>query len=123
MSTRSRIGYMTEDGKYESIYCHNGGSEFYNGAVLLKNYLNIVRVKELISYGDASYIEPRLDQCCFYHRDRDEDWDSVKPKLLDLNEVYKVTEEYNYVFINGEWFGFTYDIGDKYSIREFLERN
>lgn len=122
MSTNCRIGYKNEDGKYESIYCHWDGYETYTGAILVKSYTTIERVKELLSYGDLSSIAAPIDDCIFYHRDRDEEWDQVKPKILDFTETHRIREEYNYCFMDGEWYGFTYDINDAYSIKEFLKR-
>ena len=123
MSTNCRIGYQTEDGKYDSIYCHWDGYETYVGALLIKSYTTIERIKELLSYGDASSIDAVMEDCVFYHRDRDEDWDAVKPKILDFEDVRHIIQEYNYCFIDGVWYCFTNDISDKYDVKTFLEKD
>ena len=56
MSTRCRIGYVREDGKIESIYCHHDGypREPGVGWVLKNHYTNIEDIKTLMSLGDIS---------------------------------------------------------------------
>jgi hypothetical protein len=123
MSTHSRIGYKTPEGNYCSIYCHYDGYEAHVGRMLVENYNTEKLTKELISNGSASSIGASIEDSIFYFRNRDGFWDAFKPKELPFTDVHHIREEYNYCFIDGEWYGFTYDIGDKYSVSEFLKRN
>ena len=54
MSTNSRIGYLREDGKVISIYCHWNGYTSYNGKILYKYYDTLDKVKKLIDLGSLS---------------------------------------------------------------------
>jgi hypothetical protein len=115
MSTRSTITLSTPDG-YQSIYCHNDGYLSHNGAILKEFYDTEDKVKELIKLGSLSSLNknlaPEEDQehsfhkpasqvTVAYHRDRGED---LNIALYDtLEEVYDDREEYNYVFVDGQW--------------------
>ena len=61
MSTRSRIGYVADDGKVISIYCHWDGYPSNNGNILLKSYTDLEKVKALISLGDISCLEAEIE--------------------------------------------------------------
>jgi hypothetical protein len=61
MSTRSRIGYVTDDGKVISIYCHWDGYPSNNGSILLKHYTDKEKVARLISLGDISCLEAEIE--------------------------------------------------------------
>ena len=91
MSTRSRIGLMLEDGTIKHSYCHFDGYPHGVGHTLVGHYSEIEKVKELLSFGDMSFLSPKLnpegehsfgnpekDVTVFYGRDRGEsDVDSV----------------------------------------------
>lgn len=135
MSTRSLIIRKNEEGKYESIYCHNDGYPECNGVILYNHYNNPERVKELISLGDMSslheFINPdiRLDEhtfdnrqpdtCVFYGRDRGET--NVDFNTLDsLQDALKQSccQEYAYVYENDEWRICDYENGIPNSFEE-----
>jgi len=115
MSTRSTITLSTPEG-YQSIYCHNDGYLSHNGAILKEFYDTEDKVKELIKLGSLSSLEKNLapeedqehnfhnrvdDVTVAYHRDRGED---LAIALYDtLEEVYADKEDYNYVFVDGQW--------------------
>jgi hypothetical protein len=121
MSTRSNIGILNNDGTVTAVYCHWDGYVEYNGRILAEYYPKMERVKRLISGGDLSSLnkeieptadhsfeEPQEDVCIYYHRDRGEDWETVKPKtynsLIELCESLKEGWiEYLYVYIGGDW--------------------
>jgi len=82
MSTRSRIGILETDGKIKSIYCHSDGYPSWNGRILLENYVNLDKIRELLSLGDLGtlgeeigekhqydYKERPERQCTFFKRD------------------------------------------------------
>ena len=124
MSTRSRIAKENPDHTYTSIYCHWDGYPGYVGKVLKEYYKDEKKVSELISLGDLSSLgkeinpdptkkhnfdHPQPDVCTYYHRDRDEEWDEVKPvesKTLDDLRVLAgdTWAEYIYVYtLDHEW--------------------
>ena len=119
MATRSFISIKNPDGTYTGIYCHWDGYPEYTGRILKEYYNTKEKVYELISHGSASYIAPEIGEkndfnnpddryCLFYHRDRGDDWENVKPKhftsFRDLvNWARYVWCDYLYVFEDDHW--------------------
>ena len=101
MSTRSNIAMLNNDGTVTTIYCHWDGYPSYNGKILSEYYNTTDKVTELIKYGDLSSLQPNVyptaphsfeepqeDVCIYYHRDRGDDWETVKPKTFNsLNDL------------------------------------
>lgn len=126
MSTQCGIAIKTEKG-YETIYCHHDGYPEYMWPMLTGNYNSEELAKKLISMGDASYIaenietnlphsfdRPRYDTCCFYHRDRGEDYSkTLYPTKQELLDTYY----YAYIWEDGRWKGYA----DYIQIRGFEE--
>lgn len=124
MGTRSEIGIQNQDGTIESIYCHWDGYPAHNGYILFKHYRAEEKVRELISYGDMSSLKeatspqprtkhsfdkPQKNICVYYHRDRGEKWEQVKPSSHSNikeweKEVAKGLQEYAYLFKNNRWY-------------------
>ncbi len=115
MSTNSNISIKTDKG-YETIYCHNDGYPSYMYPMLRDWYGTEERAKALVALGDASYIEKRLvpsrdsdhhfdhpeeEVCVFYHRDRGEPWEQVKPYIYTKQALCH--QYYVYIFEDGEW--------------------
>lgn len=100
MSTRSNIGIENSDGTVESIYSHWDGYLEGVGRTLFNYYDTEEKVRELLSYGFASSIDKTIDTCIFYKRDRNET-NVDSRKFESRYTIY--TEEYNYLFSNGEW--------------------
>ena len=101
MATRSTIWIKNKD-NYEGIYCHFDGYTYGLGRTLFENYNTEEKVRELISQGDASYIENTIETSRFYHTWRGEDlhiYKSSHPVMMKY-----CFEEYNYLFDNGEWY-------------------
>ena len=126
MSTRSRIGLMLEDGTIKHSYCHFDGYPNGVGHTLVENYSEIEKVKELLSFGDMSFLcakvnpegehsfgNPEKDVTVFYGRDRGEsDVDSVTTSMDEyLSVKYSSCIDYQYVFSGGHWW--VYDNNDK----------
>ena len=126
MATRSRIGLMLEDGTIEHSYCHFDGYPNGVGHTLVENYSEIEKVKELLSFGDMSFLcakvnpegehsfgNPEKDVTVFYGRDRGEsDVDSVTTSMDEyLSVKYSSCIDYQYVFSGGHWW--VYDNNDK----------
>ncbi len=124
MSTRSEIGIQNKSGVIESIYCHWDGYLEYNGLMLYLYYNTEEKVRELIKNGDLSSLSekiepdknkehsfhnPQKDVCVYYHRDRGEIWEQVKPSKTDNITIWKKNlekswQEYAYLFKNGKWY-------------------
>lgn len=133
MATRSTIWLKDEEtNSYKGIYCHFDGSIANNGKILVENYSDIDRVKELINLGSISSLQknilPKGDSHSFdnrekdvvvaYHRDRGEDLMIYEEKSLD--DVYEKTEEYNYIFENNEWMLLDLDDLELHKVKELL---
>jgi len=137
MATRSRIGLMLEDGTIKHSYCHFDGYPHGVGHTLVKHYFDIEKVKELLSFGDMSYLAPKInpngihnfenpekDVTLFYNRDRGEmnDVDSVTTSIDEyLSVKYSSCIDYQYVFSGGHWL--VYDNNDKFGwelVKKFL---
>lgn len=78
MSTRSRIGLLTED-TIRSIYCHSDGYPDWVGRMLNEHWTDPDQVEQLLDLGDLSYLgssldygDPSSEGTCAYHRDRGE---------------------------------------------------
>jgi len=120
MATRSRIGLMLEGGTIKHSYCHWDGYPTGVGKTLLEHYSNIEKVKELLSFGDMSYLTPKInpdgihnfenpekDVTLFYKRDRGEmnDVDSVTTSMDEyLSSKYSSGIDYLYLLKDGNWF-------------------
>ena len=115
MSTHCGIAIKTEKG-YKAIYCHHYGYERYMWPMLTKNYNTEELANKLVSLGDASFIDEKLeptgehsfdnpedDVCVFYHRDRGEDWNRVRP--TEYRAIKSMCDDYFYVYVweNGKW--------------------
>jgi hypothetical protein len=88
--------------------------------MLTENYNSEELAMKLVSLGDASFIDEKLEPTpfsshsfntrepgvsVFYHRDRGEDWHDVKPEIYphyDRNRFLK-SFYYLYVFEEGCW--------------------
>ena len=118
MATRSRIGLMLEDGTIKHSYCHFDGYPTGVGQTLVDFYNDLDKVKELLSFGDMSFLSPKVtpegehsfnnpekDITVFYGRDRGEsDVDSVVTSMDDyLSVKYSSCIDYLYVFSGGQW--------------------
>jgi hypothetical protein len=116
MSTPCIIAVKTENGILAS-YCHFDGYHDYMWPMLNENYNSEELARNLVSMGDASYItakqwpdsnehsfhNPEPGVSVFYHRDRGEPWDFVKPELYESEFKLLGLQPYIYVFQNGHW--------------------
>lgn len=111
MSTRSRIGLELSDGSVISSYCHSDGYPEFNGVKLVEHFDTLEKVRELIDLGDISClwtnagwnneILPEVGPLPYSTRGED-----CPPRLdADLCEYLLPdnSEEYAYLFVNGEW--------------------
>lgn len=120
MSTNSGIALRSGD-TYQAIYCHWDGYPSYMLPMLRENYNSLELAAKLISYGDASSIEKKLepdpsrphsfdynqcqdDVCVFYHRDRGDDWERCKPACYTFDELFRQSAfQFVYIFEDGQW--------------------
>jgi hypothetical protein len=126
MATRSRIGLKFEDGTIKHSYCHFDGYPHGVGHTLVGHYSDIEKVEELLSFGDMSFLSPKVipegehnfntpeqGVTVFYGRDRAETGvDSVTTSMDEyLSVKYSSCIDYQYVFSGGHWW--VYDNNDK----------
>lgn len=104
MSTRGYVFYYdSEKDKYFGIYSHFDSYPNGLGKILVENYNTLDKVKEIISYGDASYIEETIADSVFYHRDRNEELSIHEATNFSELKTSAFREDYLYVFGNGFW--------------------
>jgi hypothetical protein len=111
MGTRSRIGLQLSDDSILSVYCHYDGYPEFNGAKLLEHFNSYEKAAELIDGGDISCLWTNAGWSNetlpvigpLYYSTRGE---VTEPRLdKDLCEFLLPdgSEEYHYLFRNGEW--------------------
>jgi len=98
MGTRSHVGIEHADGTVEYIYTHWDGDVESLGITLMGFYYTPEKLQALINLGDCSTVGPSPELCESYHRDKGEDWDDVKPAVVDSRaEFLADSEEYMYM--------------------------
>lgn len=115
MSTPCLIAIHTDSG-YLATYCHHDGYRDHMLKILTTYYNTDELAHKLISMGDASCIYENLEPkgphsfekpesrvCVFYHRDRGEDWEQVKPELYYSIEQLKWIQPWVYVWETDHW--------------------
>lgn len=104
MSTRSLIGVLHPDNQVEFIYCHFDGYEEGVGKTLCEEFFTPKVVNDLIALGDVLTIHGEI---VAYHRDRGEDWEDVKPKMVSLDtypsQARTYGAEFEYLYRYGKW--------------------
>ena len=115
MGTRSRIGIQLADDSILSIYCHYDGYPEFNGVKLQEHFNSYDAATELIDGGDMSCLwtnagwnnEVLPTTGALYFSSRGEDCppriDSNLKEYLSNGEEYAFSEEYAYIFKDGEW--------------------
>lgn len=116
MSTSCGIAVRVGE-TFNTIYCHHDGYPEYMLSMLRENYNSPELANKLISFGDASSIDLKLepignhdfdkpedDVCVFYHRDRGEDWFSCRSVCYNKRDLMKQRGfEFIYIFEDGTW--------------------
>jgi len=130
MATRSRIGIELKDGSILSAYHHWDGYESWLGRILKTHYNSKELAAELIDGGDMSvcWTDERWDDTGVkgvygpqYYSQRGE---NHPPRLdADLAEYLHPdnSEEYAYVFRNGEWVCYNMHQFDDSKLPEVVE--
>jgi hypothetical protein len=116
MSTQCGIAIKSEKG-YETIYVHSDGYPDYMWPMLTENYNSEELAAKLVSLGDASFIDEKLEPTpfsfhsfntrepgvsIFYHRDRGDYWLEVAPAAYTKKEMFSCFY-YSYIWENGCW--------------------
>jgi hypothetical protein len=60
MATRSTIALEFADGTVQQVYSHWDGYLEHNGAILLENYTDPFKLRDLIDLGDISSLGPNI---------------------------------------------------------------
>jgi hypothetical protein len=128
MATRSRIGLELKDGSILSAYSHWDGYPEWMGRILKTHYNSYEKVAELIDGGDmsspwtnAGWNNETVEQGALYYSQRG---DNCPPRLdTDLCEYLLPdnSEEYAYVFRNGEWVCYNMNQFDDSKLPEIVE--
>jgi hypothetical protein len=129
MATRSRIGIELSDGSVLSAYHHWNGYESWLGRILRTHYNSKELAAELIDGGDMSlcWTDERWDASADgsygpqYYSQRGDD---CPPRLdADLCEYLLPdgSEEYAYLFRNGEWVCYNMHQFDDAKLPELVE--
>lgn len=135
MATRSTIAILREDGTVAQVYCHWDGYLDNNGRILVEHYTDPAKIEQLIALGDLSSLGPNIGEahefdcphkygtpewekwtedkrgiCTFYGRDRGEKNINARIyRTLGDYESNMQSEEYDYLFMYGEWVYRSYD--------------
>ena len=118
MATNSTIAVQLKDGSVAQIFCHWDGQLSHNGKILFTNYNNFESVNSLVCLGNLSSLGKFRDaiddvddegSCEYQTRDKGENWFQNKPNEFETLDSYKKfmernSQEFNYIFIDGDWF-------------------
>lgn len=107
MGTRAHVGIVEHNKKIKFIYVGFDGHPSALGRILFNEYDTETQVRILLSMGDASHLDAKLDDCEFYTRDRGEDQMDTCAKEADNEEVFKYDSgaiDYSYLFKDDKWF-------------------
>ena len=130
MATRARIGLELKDGSVLSVYHHYDGYPEWLGRILKTHYNGKSLASELIDGGDMSscWTDERWDDSGVvgvygpqYYSQRGED---TPPRLdSDLCEYLLPdnSEEYAYIFRDGEWLCYNMHQFDDNKLPEIVE--
>jgi len=128
MATRGRIGLELKDGSILSVYHHWDSYESWLGRILKTHYNSYEKAAELIDGGDmssawtnAGFNNETVEQGPLYYSSRG---DNCPPRLdADLCEFLLPdnSEEFAYVFRNGEWVCYNMNQFDDTKLPEIVE--
>ncbi len=104
MATRSTIALEYADGTVGQIYCHWDGYLEHNGRVLLEQYKDPFKVRDLLDRGDMSSLDTSVGGCSFY-KERGEDCPQRMYKDFAEYKRKAQMEEFNYILRrDGRWY-------------------
>ena len=132
MATRSTIAMVRSDGAVVKVYCHWDGYLEHNGDILIKYYNTAEKVAALLAHGDISSLGEQVGvqhpfsqfegnisgeeydtlygtMTTYYGRDRGETGTEARVYADVARYEASEMEEFNYLFIEGEWYYKSYD--------------
>ena len=129
MATRSRIGLELKNGSILSVYAHYDGYPEWMGRILRTHYNTRQQVAELIDGGDMSSPwtnagwnnETRPTTGPLYYSERGEDCPPRHDADLCEYLLPNNSEEFAYVFRNGEWVCYNMHQFDDSKLPEIVE--
>ena len=129
MATRSRIGLELKNGSILSVYAHWDGYPEWMGRILRTHYNTRQQVAELIDGGDMSSPwtncgwnnETRPETGPLYYSERGEDCPPRHDADLCEYLLPDNSEEFAYVFRNGEWVCYNMHQFDDSKLPEVVE--
>ena len=62
MATSAEICILTKDGKLKGVRCNYDGYLYHTGKILLENYNTKTLVTKLLSLGDMSALQPKMNK-------------------------------------------------------------
>lgn len=104
MATRGTIAVVHKNGTVSQVYAHWDNYLSGTGQTLMDHYNSQELAESLVTVGDISSVGNTVETTEYYGRDRGED--EVEARVFtDLDGYYSglQTQEYNYLFANGEW--------------------
>ena len=128
MATRARLGLELPDGSILSAYHHWDGYPSWLGRILNTHYNTKEKVAELIDGGDmssawtnAGFNNETVEQGPLYYSQRGDDCPPRLDKDLCEYLLPDNSEEYAYVFRNGEWVCYNMNQYDDTKLPEVVE--
>ena len=133
MATRSRIGIELKDGSILSAYHHYDGYPEWLGRILTTHYNTRAKAAELIDGGDMSCcwtddkfrtaegVEKKAEYGPQYYSERGEDCPPRLDAFLGEYLLPDNSEEFAYVFRNGEWVCYNMHQFDDSKLPEVVE--
>ena len=122
MATRSRIGIELKDGSILSAYHHWDGYPSWLGRILTTHYNSRELASELIDGGDMScawtnerwtgkdlapYVKEIKETEEYGPQHYSQRGEDCPPRLdKDMDDFFSDSEEYSYIFRNGNWFAY-----------------
>lgn len=115
MATRSTIALEFADGTVGQVYCHFDGYLGNNGRILLQQYSDPFKLRDIIDRGSMSQLGNTVADCEFYNDEGDHTaWFGNFQEYLQQAQM----EEYNYILrqINGQpvWFVSSFETDDQF---------
>ena len=99
-----------KDGSFKGVYCHSDGFPCHTGKLLVENYDTFEKIEELLAMGAILRLGHTITASVFFHRDRGERLELTRGfgTWLSLFEAQHCPHDYNYVWLDGSWYYFTW---------------
>jgi hypothetical protein len=118
MATRSTIAVVHKDGTVSQVYCHFDGDLSHNGELLIENYNTLDLAEELVSGGPMSTLGDSITSVVYYGRDcGDNRCYPSKSWNVDIYKLPGFWQDYNYLFIDGQWMYRRYELETFHSVK------